>query len=361
MTFAWPIALLSLLALPLLVLFYLSLVRARAARVEALAKQGFVPNAASQKLRRKRHVPFVLFLLGMATLLFSLARPQATVSTPRREGVVMLAFDVSNSMKATDLEPTRMEAAKVAAKAFVAKQPSTIQVGVVAFSEGAIVTQRPTKDKAVVTQAIDRLTVSGGTSLGQGIFGALSAIAGKPLSLGRADPGLGGSSDPGADPGADPGSPSGGFDPGSLDAGGLSAESLPDIGYFGNAAVVLLSDGENTSDPDPQLLAQLASTAGVKITTIGIGRPGETVLEIDGFQVATALDEEQLQGIAKVTDGSYFSADNAESLASVYKSIDLQWKRVPERLEITPLLAGAGALLLVLGSVLSLLWLGRLV
>ena len=329
MSFALAPLLGLLVLVPLLVVLYVVLVRRRTSRVAALAAQGFAPNAAALRLRRRRHVPFGFFLTGLTLLLVAVARPQAAVSVPRREGTVILAFDVSNSMKAKDLKPTRMAAAKAAARAFVAKQPSSVKVGVVAFNDGAIATQQPTNDKKLVVAAIDRLSPSGATSLGQGIFASLNAIAGKPITI-------------------DPNSKVDGLD-------------KVDIGYYGSSAIVLLTDGENTAGPKPAEMAKIASLGGVKIFTVGIGSAEGTVVEIDGFNVATALNEELLGEIAKTSNGTYYKASDAESLAKVYGSIDLKWKSVRKHTEITGIFTGVSTLMLLIGSALSLLWFGRVV
>ncbi len=331
MSFAWPYALAALVLVPALVIVYVQLVRRRSRRSAELARQGFAPTAAALKMRRKRHIPFAFFLAALTLLLFGVARPQTSVSVPRREGTVILAFDVSNSMRADDIAPTRMEAAKAAAAEFVKRQPSSIKLGVVAFSDGALTTQQPTDDRDAVLAAINRLSPVGATSLGQGLFASINAIAGGTL-------------------------------PTDIDLEAIAdGENPVDIGFYGSTAVVLLSDGENTNEPDPAAIAQLASVAGVKVYPIGLGSPEGAVVEIDGFNVSTALDEESLTAIAELTDGSYFRAEDAESLANVYKSIDLQWKRVPERTEVTSIVAAGGMGLLVIGALLSLIWFGRLV
>ena len=335
MSFAWPPALGFLVLAPLLVLAYVKLMRRRSRRATELSAQGFAPNEAALRMRRRRHVPFALFLAGLTLLLFALARPQANLRLPEREGTVILAFDVSNSMRADDLKPTRLEVAKAAAAAFVDRQPSAIRIGIVAFSDGSLVLQRPTKEKAKVKAAVKRLTPLGATSLGQGIFASLTLIAGKRIVL------------PEQTPATD--------DPEALDLDNV------EVGFYGSSAVVLLSDGENTARLDPQEMAELASVAGVKIYPIGIGSPEGTVVEIDGFSVATALDEKSLENIASVTDGEYFRAKDAAALSDVYKQLDLEWRTKSERTEVTGLAAGIAAALFVLGGALSLLWFGRVV
>lgn len=329
MSFASPSLLAMLVVIPAIVAAYVSSVRRRSQRAAQLAAQGLVTTSATSRLGRRRHVPFGLFALALTALVVALARPEMNLTTPVREGTVILAFDVSNSMSADDLEPTRIEAAKTAARAFVEKQPSTIRIGVVAFGDGAVVVQEPTNTQEDVIAAINRLSVEGGTSLGQGLFAALSAIAGKPLTI----------------------------DEDALD----SDLGQVDIGYFGSSTIVLLSDGENNSRPDPLAVAEIASVAGVQIHAIGIGTEQGTVVDIGGFNVATALDGALLAEVAKVSDGTYYEAANAAALAEIYRSIDLDFKSKTEHTEVTALFTAGAALLLVVGALLSVLWFGRVV
>jgi Ca-activated chloride channel homolog len=319
MSFSWPWMLLLLLVVPALVLAFRRLSRRRAARREALAALGLTTSAPAAP--RRRHLAPALFLGAFALLAVAAARPVATVVEPRREGTVILAFDVSTSMSAKDMAPSRLEAAKAAARGFVAAQPRAIRLGVVAFGESGIVVQRPTLDRAPVLAAVSRLRPQGGTSVGRGIQTSLSAIAGRAL----------------------------------VDA------DTQDLGYYRSAAVILLTDGENTDAPDPQELADLASSAGVRIYPIGLGSPEGSVLEVDGFMVATALHEDLLRKIAQTTDGTYFHAADARSLTKVYSSVDLAWTARPQRHEVTSWFAAAAALLVLGGASASLLWYGRVV
>jgi Ca-activated chloride channel family protein len=329
MTLESPWMLLWLAAVPALVLAYTRVLQLRAERAARLASEGLVPTAPARRVRWRRHVPFALFAAAVGLICFSLARPAVSFGLPQREGTLILAFDVSNSMRADDVEPTRIEAAKEAATTFVEKQPSSIRIGVVAFGDGAITTLRPTNVKADALAAIKRLSVGGGTSLGQGLYTALSAIAGKPLQIDRS---------------------------------ALEDENAKvNIGYFGSSAIVVLSDGENTSRLDPLRMAEVASSAGVHIHTVGVGTRDGTVLEIDGFSVATALDEELLQQIAKISDGTYQRAEDAASLADVYKSIDLKFETRKKPREVTALFAAGAGLLLAAGALLSIAWFGRVV
>ncbi len=246
----------------------------------------------------------------------------------------MLAFDVSSSMTATDLTPTRMDAAKAAARTVVERQPPTVRIGVVAFGSSGLVTQQPTADRASVLSAIDRLQPAGGTALGSGLQTSLSAITGRPVLVDA------------------PGGPGG--------SGGIEPQG-PDLGYHGSAAVVLFSDGENTAEPDPVDVAELASSAGVRVYPVGIGSPQGSVIEVDGFQLATALDEPTLRAIADRTDGRYVAGADPAALAGVADAIDLEWKVETEHIEVTALLAAAAGLLVLAGFGLSLVWFGRAV
>jgi Ca-activated chloride channel family protein len=329
MSFESPLALALLIVIPAIVVAYVSSVRRRSRRAATLATQGLVTTASSARLGRRRHIPFAVFALALTALVLALARPQTDLTTPRREGTVIMAFDVSNSMAADDLEPSRVEAAKTAARAFVEQQPSSIRIGVVAFGDAAVLVQPPTNTPEDVLAAIDRLSVEGGTSLGQGLFAALTAIAGKPLAIDEAAL--------------------------QSDVGAI------DIGYFGSSTIVLLSDGENNGEPDPLIVAQIASVAGVHIHAIGIGTPQGTVVDIGGFNVATALDAELLTQVAEVSDGRYYEAANAAELSEIYKNIDLDFKSVTEYTEVTALFTAGAALLLVIGALLSVFWFGRVV
>jgi len=354
MTFIWPWMLLTLIGLPVLVVWYRRLVRRRAARRDELAALGLVSpglsssagsssggSSSGRRVVPLRHLAPALFLTALGLLFVGLARPMATISQPHQEGTVVLAFDVSGSMAATDLAPNRLEAAKVAARAFVQRQPSSIQLAVVAFGANGLILQRPTQDKAAVLAAIDRLTPLGGTTVNFGIQAALSAIIGKAVPL--------------PDPSASPPANGSGGGSGSVEAQGQN------LGYHGSAAVILLTDGEDTSNGDPTVAAQLASGAGVKVYPIGLGSPDGTTVTIDGFQVATKLDEALLRQIATTTDGTYFAAADAKQLAAVYASIHPTWTVQASKVEVTALFAAGAALLLLIGAGVSLARTGRVI
>ena len=329
MSLGSPWMLFALVLVPWLVVAYWWMLRRRAERAARLASEGLVPTTAGQRVRWRRHIPFALFALALVLVGIGLARPTVSLALPDRAGTVILAFDVSNSMRAEDLEPTRLAAAKKAALAFVEQQPRTIRIGVVAFGDSAVKVLEPSNVKEEIVAAIERLSIGGGTSLGQGLFASLRAIAGKPLTMNES----------------------------ALD----SETGQVEIGFFGSSAIVLLSDGENTSRPDPRDIAEVASTAGVPVHAIGIGTKQGTVIEVEGFNIATALDEELLKEIANVTDGTYDHAADAAALAKVYDSIDLEFKTTRKPREVTALFAAGGGMLLALGAALSMLWFGRVI
>ena len=327
MTFTWPWMLVTLAAVPALVVGYRRMLRGQAQRRADLAALGLVTPTPTRP-DTARHVVPVLVGAALTLMLLALARPVASVAEPRREGTVILAFDVSTSMAAKDEEPTRLDYAKASARGFVDKQPSSIRMGVVAFGGSALVLQQPTRDKNEALSAINRLAPQGDTDIGRGILASLGAIAGKVTTAA------------GGTEGGNPETP---------------------IGYYGGTAIVLLTDGENTDGPDPLELADLASAAGVRIYPVGLGSTSGSVLQVDGFSIATALDEDTLKQIARTTGGTYYPAADPATLAQVYDSLELTWtsRMVPR--EVTSLVAALATLLLLAGAGLSVVRSGRVI
>ncbi|HUS17389.1 MAG TPA: VWA domain-containing protein [Chloroflexia bacterium] len=333
MTFIWPVMLAALMLLPLFVVAYLRMQRRRRRLVEQYGTGGGVQQAANRRLRTRRHLPALLFLLALAILVISLARPETLVSLPRLEGQIVLAFDVSASMAGDDVKPTRLEAAKAAARDFVERQPSGVQIGIVTFSDGGFAAQPPTSDQDAILAAINRLTVQRGTSLAHGIEASLKTIAA----------------------GTNP----------VLSLSNRTATPTPTPrpvpkGSYTSAAIILLTDGENNQSPDPLELAQTAADRGIRIYTVGVGSADGATLHLDGFTVRSRLDETTLRQIADLTGGTYQSADNAADLHTIYDTLNPQLVVKPQTTEITAIFAGAGILVLLLGATLSFLWLGRL-
>jgi Ca-activated chloride channel family protein len=333
MTFIWPSMLWLLIILPLFVLLYVGLQQRRRRLV---AKYGSLVQATgSRAVGYRRHVPPLLFLTGLGILIVSLARPQAVVSLPRIQGTVILVFDVSGSMAANDVKPTRIEAAKVTAQKFVDSQPEGVLVGVVAFSDNGLSVQVPTNDKAAVIAAITRLTPTRGTSLANGIYAALNTIG----TAGNA-PDTHYYNNVTPEPTATP-------------------TPVPQ-GVYSPAIIVLISDGENTQNPDPLQAAQAAADRGVRIYSIGIGTTAGADLSINGFMVHTQLDEGMLQQISQITSGTYYNAQSEQDLDKIYNNIRPQLVVKPEKMEVTSLFAGVSILVLLIGSAFSLGWFNRL-
>ena len=306
--------------------WYVVLHRRRAAALAA-AGLGAPARAGPRRAAVRRHLPYALLFTALPILLVGLARPEAQVAVPRVAGTVVLAFDISNSMSADDVAPTRLAAAQSAAVGFVEQQPDTVDVGVVVFGDQALLTQAPTDDHTAAIAAIRRLSPSGGTSLGQAILVALGTITGKPVSLPRE---------------------------------GETATTNA-LGYWPSATIVVFSDGQNTGGPDAEAAAELAAAAGVRIQAVGVGTVEGATVEVDGFQLGTALDESLLTTVAQITGGAYRPAGDADALADTTKSIDLRLTTKREPVELTAPLAGAAMLLLLLGGLLGLHWHGRIV
>lgn len=336
MSFIWPVMLFLLLLIPLFVWLYLRLQERRRRFATSYGTFGMVQEAAGRPLGSRRHLPPALFLSGLTILLVAVARPQTVISLPRIEGTVILGFDVSGSMGADDLKPTRMEAAKTAAREFVQHQPNTVRIGIVAFSDGGFAVQAPTNDQESILATINRLTPQRGTSLGQGIMAALNTLT--------------------ADTESAPSAPT---LPDQTPTPTSTPTPLPE-GTYAPAVIILLTDGENNQQPDPLEVAQLAADRGVRIYTVGIGSAAGTTLQVEGFTVHTQLDETTLQQIAEITDAAYYNAENEEELSAIYENINPQWVVKAEKIEVTSIFAGAGILLFLIGGTFSLLWFSRI-
>jgi Ca-activated chloride channel family protein len=334
MVFIWPLMLLFLLLIPVFAVLYVRALRRRRQLVAKYGSLGWMQNAVGRNPGFRRHIPPILFLVALSVLIFALARPQMVVSLPRVEGTVILTFDVSGSMAAEDIKPSRMEAAKAAARDFVKRQPSTVLIGVVAFSDSGFAGQVPTNEKDTILAAIDRLGPQRGTSVSQGIQAALKTIetASQPPEILYS----------------------------SLAQTPTPSPTPMPKGTYTNAIIILLSDGENNMNPNPFIAAQVAADRGVRIFTIGVGSAAGTNLHINGFTVHTQLDEATLQQISQLTDGVYYNAVSDEDLRSIYNNIGPQLIIKPEKLEVTSLFAGVGIFILLIGGALSLAWFSRL-
>lgn len=332
MSFVWPTLLISLLLVPVLVFVYFRMQRRRKDLAAKFGALGVVRDGRGRGPGAYQHIPPMMFLGGIAILLVSMARPQAIVSVPRLEGTVILTFDISGSMAATDLQPTRMEAAKAAASQFVRNQPPSVLIGVVAFSDGGVAVQPPTENREETLATIDRLVPRRGTSIANGILVALNTIV--------------------------------------IHNGGQSIlqsspqdetqEALPQPqGWYPSSVIVLLSDGENNQEPDPVSASDLAADLGVRIYTVGIGSTQGVDLEVEGFTVHTQLDEQMLQAVSLISGGQYYNAANEADLFRIYDDLEPKLSVKREDMEITFIFAALGMLAFLIGATLSLFWFGR--
>ena len=337
MSFLWPEMLWLLVVVPGLTIAYVLSQRRRQKYALRYASLSLVKEALGRGPGIRRHIPPVLFLVGLTTMAVALARPVATLLLPSQQGTVILTLDVSGSMRADDLKPSRLEAAKSAARAFVEKQPSHVRIGIVSFSGDAALVQAPTRDREAVLAAINRLTTQRRTAIGSGLLTSLSAIFEVP--------------------GASP-------TPSSRQSLTLSQPTPTPTpvprGTYAPAVVVLLSDGVSNTGPRPLEVADQASDRGVRVYTVGIGSPEGTVLRFEGYSMRVRLDEETLKGMAEKTDASYFKADSETDLQEIYKDLSTALVFRPEQTELTVAFTGLAAALLLIAGTLSLLWFNRL-
>ena len=327
-SFIWPWALLSLLALPVCVWVYLRLQRRRGATAALLGSMGMARGGTPATAGWRRHLPPVILLAGVVLLALASARPQLTLPLPRLEGTVVLTMDVSASMAADDVEPSRMEAAKLAAKALAERRPDSALMGVVAFGEGGLIVQTPTDDNEALVATIDRLVPQSGTSLGRGMMTALHLLA-----------------------------PEEGEGSGTSQSPSVDEDVVR--GAFAPAMIIMLTDGENTDEPDPGEVAQLAIERGVRVHTIGVGTEQGAVVEIDGFSMFTQLNEPILQEISLLTEGTYFRLEGLDDIHSLYDELDTEFVVRSREVEATSAVGGISALLLLVSGALSLFWFGR--
>jgi Ca-activated chloride channel family protein len=339
-TFIWPEMLWALLAIPLLVLLYVWLLRRRKKTALRYASLSLVKEALGARSAWRRHVPPVLLLIALTALLLAGARPAAVIALPSQSQTIMLAMDVSGSMRATDVQPNRLVASQEAAKAFIGELPRSVRVGVVAFAGSAAVVQAPTLSREDVAAAIDRFQLQRATAIGSGLVLSLATIfpdAGIDLSQ------ITGQRNMPPAPGDKPKPPFTPVPPGS----------------YTSAAIILLTDGQRTTGPDPIEAAKMAADRGVRVYTVGIGtKDGETIA-FEGWSMRVRLDEETLKSIANITRADYFYAGTAADLKKVYQGLSTRLVVEKKETEISALFAALGALLVVIAAGLSVWWFGR--
>ena len=346
-SFLWPDLLWLLTLLPLLVLLYLWLLRRRKKTTLRFASLALVKQAVGKGPGWRRHVPPALLLLAIGTLLVATARPLAVVKLPSQQETIVLAMDVSGSMRATDVAPDRLTAAQNAAKAFIKELPRSVRIGIVSFAGTAAVVLPPTQNREDAFAAIDRFQLQRGTAIGSGIVLSLATLF--------PDAGIDLSQITGARP--MPAAPIG--------KGGKGDDKVkPDFvpvppGSYGSGAIILLTDGQRTTGPDPIDAAKMAADRGVKVFSVGIGtKDGETI-GFEGWSMRVRLDEDTLKNISNLTRAEYFYAGTAEDLKKVYQSLSTRLVVEKKETEISGLFAAAGALLVLLAAGLSVAWFGR--
>ncbi len=338
MTFLWADALWLLLLIPALVAAYILLQRRRQKYALRYASLSVVKEALGRGPGWRRHIPPFFFLLGLTAMILALARPAAIILLPSQQGTVILTIDVSGSMQAQDMKPSRLEAAKVAARAFIDKQPPNVRIGIVSFSDNAAVVQSPTSDRAAVLAAINRLTPQRGTAIGRGILTSVDAAFEDPTK---------------PVPTPIPRDALGSIEP-------TPTPTPMPRGQHAPAIVVLLSDGESNVGPRPIDILEQVANRGVRVYTVGLGSPEGVVLNVQGRNVRVRLDEQVLKRIADETDGDYFRADTEANLKSVYENLSTQLVFKPEQMELTALFTGVASILMLIAGTLSLLWFNRL-
>ncbi len=352
MVFLWPDLLWLLLALPLLVLLYVWLLRRRKAAVLHFPALALAREAQGARSRWRRHVPPLLFLLGLAALLVAAARPLAVLTLPSQQQTIMLAMDVSGSMRAADVQPDRLTAAQNAAKAFIADLPRHVRVGIVAFAGSAQLAQLPTQNHEDLARAIDSFQLQRGTATGNGIL----------LSLATLFP------DTGIDVSA-LGGRQAMMRPQSIDEvgkpphrdGNKSVDRPAPVapGSYTSAAIIMLTDGQRTTGVDPLEAAQWAADRGVRVYTVGVGTVAGETIGFEGWSMRVRLDEDTLKAVAQRTQAEYFHAATAADLKKVYETLSSRLTVEKKETEVAALFALAGAALLVLAGLLSLWWFGR--
>ena len=341
MNLLWPEWLWSLLLLPLLVAAYLALLARRKKNTVRLASVALVKQALGAGPGWRRHLPPALLLLAVAVLLLASARPTAKIKLPSVQETIILAMDVSGSMRATDVQPNRLVAAQEAAKAFVAGLPRSVRIGVVSFAGTAAIVQPPTFSREDVVAAIDRFQLQRGTAIGSGLVLSLASLF--------PDDGIDLSQITGQR--AMPAAP------------GEKKEKKPFVpvepGSFNSAAIILLTDGQRTTGPDPMEAAKMAAERGVKVYTVGVGTKNGEIIGFEGWSMRVRLDEDTLKNIANATRANYFYAGTADDLKQVYQGLSSRLVVETKETEITGLLALAGALLAIAAAALSVWWFGR--
>lgn len=348
MQFLWPDLLWLLLAVPLLIGAYVFVLRRRKKIALRYASLMLVRDAIGPGQWLRRHLPAFLLLLALFCALLGVARPTAVFTLPSAHQTIVLAIDVSRSMRASDIEPSRLGAAQNAVRAFINDLPPNVRVGIVTFAGTAAIVQTPTQNRDDLIAAVNRFQLQRRTATGTGLLMALSLLlpeAGIDVEAEVFDSAFsrrsgGAPLDAARRPAGDNFKP---VPPGSYTAG----------------AIVLLSDGRRTTGPDPLMAAKMAAERGVRVHTVGFGTKAGGPVDIEDMVIYMRFDEEALRAIAGITEGEYFHAGSANELHNVYKNLTSKLTLERRETELSALFAAAAALLALLAAMLSLLWFHR--
>ena len=345
MNFLWPEFLWLLAGLPLLVLLYVWLMRRKKKVALRYASLSIVKEAMGPGQTIRRHIPPALFLLALAAMLVATARPVAVVTLPSNQQTIILAMDVSGSMRATDVQPNRLVAAQNAAKAFIGELPRHVKVGIVAFAGSAQVAQLPTVNREDLVTAIDRFQLQRATATGNAIVISLATLfpdAGIELAAMQSgrdrQRGL------------------------AIDGDKKEKKDFTPVapGSYTSAAIIMLTDGQRTTGVDPLEAAKIAADRGVRVYTVGIGTVDGETIGFEGWSMRVRLDEETLKAIANKTSAEYYYAGTAADLKKVYETLSSRLTVEKKETEVSALLAMAAAVLALLSAGLSLLWFNRI-
>jgi Ca-activated chloride channel family protein len=353
MRFLWPDSLWLLLAVPVLVAAYCYALWRKKRSAVHYASLRLVKDAIGPGQRFRRHVPPLVFLLALTAAVVALARPSAVFILPSQSQTIILAMDVSRSMRAKDVEPNRITAAQAAAKEFIEQMPNNLRVGIVTFAGTASIVQTPTQNRDDLIAAIDRFQLQRATATGSGLILSLSLLL--------------------PDAGIDLESMV--FDRNFSRFGGGSAaierprklEKAPEKkdftpvapGSYKSGAIILMSDGRRTTGPDPIEAAKMAADRGVRVYTVGFGTKEGGTIDFDGWSAYVMLDEETLKQVAKITDAEYYHAGTAADLKKVYQTLNSKLALEQRDTEVSALLSALAALLAFSAAGLSLMWFHR--
>jgi Ca-activated chloride channel family protein len=349
MSFLAPQLLWLLIAVPALVAAYVLLLRRKKVSAVRYASLALIKQALGPSQRFRRHIPPLLLLCAVTAVLIAVARPTAVITLPSEQRTVVLAIDVSLSMRSNDVEPSRMAAAQEAAKAFIQDQPSDVRIGIVSFAGTALLVQAPTQNREDLIAAIDRLELQRHTAIGSGLIMALATLF-----------------------------PDAGIDLESMIFGGGTRDTRRGVaidkigksetkpftpvpaGSYPSGAIILLSDGRRTTGPDPLDAAKMAAERGVRVFTVGLGSAQGGTAGFEGWSIYMRFDEETLKAIADITKGTYFSASSAPELKKIYQELNARFMMEKKETEVSALFTAVAAVLALVAAALSVLWFTRL-